>query len=100
MNGNARLHPMLAFGIVLPLAVATSFLAGRDLPDLAEVAVYSFLPVTGLLGEARFVELTKATLKPIPWPDHATALFYGLDHALVLFLVAVLLFRDRSATRD
>ncbi|HKD04380.1 MAG TPA: ABC transporter permease subunit [Bryobacteraceae bacterium] len=96
----ARLHPVLTFGIVVMLAMAAMFLSGRDLPGFFAVIVYTLLPVTNLLGEARFVGLTSATLKPIPWTDHATALAYGVDHAVVFFLLAVLFFRHRSLTRD
>jgi len=44
--------------------------------------------------------ITQASLKPIPWSNHAIALAYGLDYAAVLFLLAVWSFRRRALTRD
>jgi hypothetical protein len=34
------------------------------------------------------------------WTDHLLALSYGLDYALICFLLAVWSFRYRSLTRD
>src|SRR5256885_422168 len=38
------------------------------------------------------------SLKPIPWSEHLTAMAYGLDYALVCFLLAVWSFSHRSLT--
>jgi hypothetical protein len=53
-----------------------------------------------LLSESRFLGMTQASLNPISWTNHVTALAYGLDYALVLFLIAVWSFRRRPLTRD
>jgi hypothetical protein len=72
----------------------------REAFPVVTAPLYALLPSTTLLSEQRFLELTKANLKPVSWTDHATALAYGLDYALVCFLLAALLFRKRSVTRD
>jgi ABC-type transport system involved in multi-copper enzyme maturation permease subunit len=97
----ARLHPTLSFAIVLVLAAVTPMvLRVREAFPVVTAPLYALLPSTTLLSEQRFLELTKANLKPVSWTDHATALAYGLDYALVCFLLAALLFRKRSVTRD
>jgi hypothetical protein len=44
--------------------------------------------------------ITRASLRPFPWTNHLTALTYGLDYALVSFLLAVFIFQRRSLSRD
>ena len=58
------------------------------------------LPSTNLLSESNFLSITQTTLKQMAWLDHLLALSYGLDYALVCFLLAVWSFRHRSLTRD
>ena len=41
--------------------------------------------------------ITRASLRPFPWTNHLT---YGLDYALVSFLLAVFIFQRRSLSRD
>ena len=41
----------------------------------------------------------QSALKPTPWTEHLTALAYGLDMALVFFLLAAWSFRKRSLSR-
>ena len=55
---------------------------------------------TDLLSETNFLAITAATLKQRPWSEHATALVYGLDYALVCFLLAAWTFRRRSLARE
>ncbi len=70
------------------------------LPDWLHTSIYAVLPSTDLLSETRFLALTRSSLHPIPWTDHLTALAYGLDYALVCFLLAVWSFRRRSLARN
>jgi hypothetical protein len=56
--------------------------------------------LTNLVSEERFMVITRASLKPFPWTNHLTALAYGLDYALVCFLLAIVIFQRRSLTRD
>jgi hypothetical protein len=58
------------------------------------------LPSTGLLSESRFLTITQASLQKVTWDVHAITLAYGLDYALVCFLLAVWSFRRRSLIRD
>lgn len=97
------MHPVVAFGIVLVISVLAEIATpgGRSfLPDWLRTGLYYVLPSTGLLSESRFLTITQAALKPVPWSEHATALAYGLDYALVLFLLAAWSFRHRSLSRD
>lgn len=98
------LHPVVSFAIVMVISVIAAILAPPSpglgfLPDWLRNSVYVVLPSTGLLSETRFLTLTQAALRPIPWTDHLTALAYGLDYALVCFLLAVWSFRKRSLIR-
>jgi ABC-type transport system involved in multi-copper enzyme maturation permease subunit len=99
------MHPMTAFGIVL-LTANLAFMAqpglrsqGLLLGSLKTVA-YMLLPSTGLLSESRFLTITQASLQKVTWDVHAITLAYGLDYALVCFLLAVWSFRRRSLIRD
>jgi ABC-type transport system involved in multi-copper enzyme maturation permease subunit len=99
------MHPVFAFGIVM----VTSILAfqvqpgSRPVPFLPgplKSIVYTLLPSTELLSESRFLTITEASLHKITWDVHAITLSYGLDYALVCFLLAVWSFRRRSLLRD
>jgi len=98
------LHPVVSFGIVMVVSVLASMFGpanGRAfLPGGLRAAVYALLPSTDLLSETRFLTITEARLKQIPWTNHAVALAYGLDYALVLFLLTVWSFRRRSLARN
>ena len=48
----------------------------------------------------RFLTITRATLQAATWSEHALALAYGLDYALVCFLIASWIFHSRSLSRD
>jgi hypothetical protein len=58
------------------------------------------LPSTSALSEMRFLTVSRAVLRGAPWTDHAVTLAYGLNYALVCFLLAALLFRNRTLSRD
>jgi len=101
----ARMHPVVAFGITAIVSVVANIISPGShelgfLPRWAETALYDVLPSTGLLSEERFLMITHASIKTIPWSEHFIALAYGLDYALVFFLLAVWLFRRRSLTRE
>ncbi len=100
----AAMHPVVAFGIVMILSVLSSALAPgsrlASIPEWLRSAIYTVLPSTGLLSESRFLSITESKLKQMPWTDHAVALAYGLDYALVFFLLAAWAFRRRGLTRD
>jgi ABC-type transport system involved in multi-copper enzyme maturation permease subunit len=98
-----RLHPVVSFAIILVIAVAASIFAPSShleyfIPDWLRQGIYFLLPSTGLLSETRFLTFTQASLRAIPWTAHSVAIGYGLDYALVCFLLAVWCFRKRSLT--
>jgi len=95
-------HPVAVMGIVAVLAtlVATLQSPFSRIPDWLRLPVHVVLPLTDLLSEERFLAITRASVKPYPWTNHVTALAYGLDYALVCFLLAAFLFQYRSLTRD
>ena len=96
------LHPVFVMGIVAVLATLVQIFgsASSSIPGWLRLPVHLILPLTNLLSEQRFLAITRASLKPFPWTNHLTALAYGLDYALVCFLLAVLVFQYRSLTRD
>ena len=96
------LHPVFVMGIVAVLnTLVVIFGSTRTaMPGWIRMPVHLALPLTGLLSEERFLSITRASLKPYPWTNHLTALVYGLDYALVWFLLAVLVFQYRSLARD
>lgn len=98
------MHPVSAFAIVLVIAALTNILepgsAGAHfLPGWVAKGLYYVLPSTGLLSETRFLAVAQSSLKGTPWTEHLTALAYGLDMALVFFLLAAWSFRKRSLSR-
>jgi ABC-type transport system involved in multi-copper enzyme maturation permease subunit len=96
-------HPVVALGAVLFLSVAASVFANplsvRFFPGWLKSSLHAVLPSMGLLAESRFLALKSSPLKIVPWSEHLTALAYGLDWALVFFLLAAWVFRRRSLTR-
>jgi ABC-type transport system involved in multi-copper enzyme maturation permease subunit len=96
------LHPVFVMGIVIVLATLTLIFgsASSHIPRWVRLPVHLILPLTNLLSEERFLTITRASLKPYPWTNHLTALAYGLDYALVSFLLAVVVFQRRSLSRD
>ncbi len=96
------MHPVIAFAVVLLMPVVAS-LTGPGihlLPAWITMPIYAVLPSTNLLSESNYLGMSQASLTPIPWSNHAIAVAYGLDYALVLFLFAVWSFRLRPLTRD
>jgi len=96
------MHPVVAFVVVLLTSVAAN-MAGpgsHTFPEWLRKGLWAILPSTGLLSETNFLAITQATLKKVPWNDHLLILAYGLDYALVCFLLAVWSFRRRGLTRD
>jgi ABC-type transport system involved in multi-copper enzyme maturation permease subunit len=96
------LHPILVLGLVVILMTLIEVFAStvRHMPAWLRLPVHLTLPLTNLLSEERFMVITRASLKPFPWTNHLTALAYGLDYALVCFLLAVFVFQRRSLVRD
>jgi ABC-type transport system involved in multi-copper enzyme maturation permease subunit len=96
------LHPVFVMGVVIVLATLTLIFgsASSHIPRWVRLPVHLVLPLTNLLSEERFLTITRASLKPYPWTNHLTALAYGLDYALVCFLLAVVVFQRRSLSRD
>jgi ABC-type transport system involved in multi-copper enzyme maturation permease subunit len=98
------MHPVLAFGSVLTASVLASMVSSvarsSSFPEWLRKGLYVVLPSTNLLSESQFLSITQTTLKRMAWPDHLLALSYGLDYALVCFLLAVWSFQHRSQTRD
>lgn len=96
------LHPIFVMGIVVILATLIQIFgsASSHVPAWIRLPVHFFLPLTDLLSEDRFLAITRASLKPYPWTNHLTALAYGLDYALVCFLLALWVFQHRSLSRD
>jgi ABC-type transport system involved in multi-copper enzyme maturation permease subunit len=96
------LHPILVMGIVIVIATVIEVFASasRHIPPWVRLPVHLVLPLTNLVSEERFLAITRASLKPFPWTNHLTALVYGLDYALVCFLLAVFVFQRRGLSRD
>jgi ABC-type transport system involved in multi-copper enzyme maturation permease subunit len=98
------MHPVGAFGCVLVIAVIAGMVAPPNPTELVPAwiakGLYYLLPSTGLLSEERFLTIAQADVRPVPWTSHLTALLYGLDYALVCFVLAVWSFRRRSLARD
>jgi ABC-type transport system involved in multi-copper enzyme maturation permease subunit len=98
------MHPVFAFGIVLVTSVVAAMVSpvprSGDFPEWLRQGLYVVLPSTNLLSESNFLSITQATLKQMAWSDHLLTLAYGLDYALVCFLLAVWSFRYRSLARD
>ena len=99
-----RMHAVMAFAIVFLMAYLASalqpgqhalfFLSG----PLRQIA-YALLPSTYLLSESRFLTITQSSLQKVTWDVHAVTLGYGLDYALIWFLLAVWSFQRRSLLR-
>jgi ABC-type transport system involved in multi-copper enzyme maturation permease subunit len=97
--------PVMAFGLVLVTSILTFMVSPGArppafLPGPLRAIVYTLLPSTELLSESRFLTITQTSLEKITWDVHAITLSYGLDYALVCFLLAVWSFRRRSLSRD
>jgi ABC-type transport system involved in multi-copper enzyme maturation permease subunit len=101
----SMVHPIFAFAIVMFAGVIAGMLSPSSLalgflPEWLRRCLFVILPSTNLLSESRFLALTSASLEKTPWSEHFTALAYGLDYALVCFLLAAWVFRRRSLARE
>jgi ABC-type transport system involved in multi-copper enzyme maturation permease subunit len=99
------MHPIFAFIAVLLSSVVASLVSPSSigalfLPEWIHRSLFFVLPSVNLLSESQFLAITASTLKSTPWRDHLTAVVYGLDYALVLFLFAAWSFRRRSLARE
>jgi ABC-type transport system involved in multi-copper enzyme maturation permease subunit len=98
------MHPIVSFAIVLVLCVVESVVApgagANYLPGWLHTGLYAILPSPNLLSETRFLTITQASLKQTSILDHLTALAYGLDWAIVFFLLAAWLFSRRGLSRE
>lgn len=98
------MHPIVAFCIVLVMMIAAGLVAPGNpqtfMPEWLRTGLFYVLPSSNLLSETRFLTITRATLRAALWTDHATALVYGLDYALICFVLAAWIFHSRSLSRD
>jgi hypothetical protein len=98
------MHPIVAFCIVLVVMIGAGLVAPNNpqtfMPEWLRTGLFYVLPSSNLLSETRFLTITRATLRAATWTDHATALAYGLDYALVCLLLAAWIFHSRSLSRD
>jgi ABC-type transport system involved in multi-copper enzyme maturation permease subunit len=98
------MHPIVAFCVVLVMMIGAGLVAPGNpqtfMPEWLRTGLFYVLPSSNLLSETRFLTITRATLRAALWSDHATALAYGLDYALVCFLLAAWIFHSRSLSRD
>lgn len=96
------LHPILVMGLIVILATLIEVFGSttNHIPNWVRLPVHFVLPLTGVLSEERFLVITRASVRPFPWTYHMTALAYGLDYALVFFMLAVFVFQRRSLSRD
>jgi ABC-type transport system involved in multi-copper enzyme maturation permease subunit len=98
------MHPILSFCIVLVMMIAAGLVAPGNpqtfMPEWLRTGLFYILPSSNLLSETRFLTITRATLRAALWTDHLTALVYGVDYALVCFLLAAWIFHSRSLSRD
>jgi len=98
-------HQIVAFGGAVLIAILASLLKPGDnslafVPAAVRNVAYVLLPSTALLSEDRFLTITKASLAKITWDMHAFAVAYGLNYAMIFFLLAVWSFRRRGLSRE
>ena len=95
-------HPIIVMAAVLILMTLVDLFASSssDIAAWFRLPVHYILPLTNLISEDRFMVITKAARHPFPWTGHVTAIVYGLNYALVCFLLAILIFRRRGLLRD
>jgi len=97
------MHPVFAFAAVMIASVLANMVgpaARSAFPEWVRKGLYVLLPSADLLSESKFLTITQASLKSMAWTDHLIAIGYGLDYALVCFLLAVWSFRYRALARD
>jgi ABC-type transport system involved in multi-copper enzyme maturation permease subunit len=96
------LHSVFVVAIVIVLATLVRVFGSTtsSIPGWIRLPVHLLLPLTNLLSEDRFLTITHASLKTFSWKNHLTVLTYGLDYALVCFLLAVFIFQYRNLSRE
>jgi len=99
------LNPAVVVGVVAVLLSLIQFLVSASalsgIPSWFRLPVHVVLPLTTVvLSEDRFLTMTRESLRRYPWAYHVTALAYGMDYALVCFLLAVAAFQHRSLLHD
>ena len=100
------LPPVVVMGVFAILATlirtfgSSTSIEPSKIPAWVSAPVHLILPLTNVLSEDRFIIMTQASLKGYPLTRHMTALAYGLDYALVWFLLAVVVFQRRSLSSD
>jgi len=92
------LHPIVTLGVAAVISTWVLVTPGAAYyPEWIRVPLQVIFPLTtSVLSEDRFFSMTQQTLHRYPWAYHATALAYGLNYALVCFLLAAFLFQRRS----
>jgi ABC-type transport system involved in multi-copper enzyme maturation permease subunit len=94
------LHPIVTMGVaaVISLVIWVMVSPGAaSYPDWIRMSLHVIFPLTTrVLSEDAFFSMTQQSLHRYPWAFHATALAYGLNYALVCFLLAAFLFQRRS----
>ena len=105
MSLGTFLNPITVMSIVAFLLSVIEFMstpmAVNRIPAWIQTPLHVVLPMTAVvLDESRFFNMTQAALQRYPWTNHLTALTYGINYALVFFLLAIALFQRRSLTRD
>ncbi|HTM38538.1 MAG TPA: ABC transporter permease [Terriglobales bacterium] len=95
-------HPIVVMaGVLILMSLIKVFeSSSSSMAAWIRLPVHYILPLTNLISEERFTVITKAARHPFPWTGHVTALVYGLNYALVCFLLATLIFRRRGLSRD
>lgn len=94
------MHPVVSFAIMLVIyGGAGPSSRAPYMPAWLKAGLYTALASANLLSETRFLTITEASLKNTSPLHHLTALAYGLDWALVFFLVAGWLFSRRSLSK-
>jgi len=95
-------HPIVVMaGVLILMSLIKVFeSSSSSMAAWIRLRVHYILPLTNLISEERFTVITKAARHPFPWTGHVTALVYGLNYALVCFLLATLIFRLRGLSRD
>ena len=72
----------------------------RVAPEWVYAVLHSTLPSMNLLSETQFLVLSASPLESASLGRHWISLGHGLDYSLVLFLLAVWVFRKRSLIRE
>ena len=96
------LHHVAVMSIVIILVSLVRFFesAPATIPAWIREPAHIILPLTNLLSEEHFLTVTRASVRPFPWTNHLIALTYGVNYALVFFLLAVVVFQRRGLSRD